>query len=466
MNQVVIRRQKGQLGISPAGILSTVDSSHGTGQCGVCTAKAFLAAVAIAFCSTETVMAQEWSFSPGSPATIVSDDTWWGFDVSVGPDNTLTVTRCNRAWVAHELDLSGPISGGYTIVGIGNSSESPILENAQDWSLVTALTLPDTVTNIGANAFINLENCVNALVLPASIVSIGDNAFYGSAFRGPLAFPDSLVSVGREAFSGCTFTEMSSWGRFNTINEMMFRGVNFAMDVLAIPSQITSIEDFAFDSATFAGGVVIRDGVSFIGEGIFNGCLGLTKISLPSSGVTYSDYAFKQCADLEAVFYRGGICAENTLGIYSGCNFAVSYVRPEFVSEWNNETRYGNIQDVSTGIPDQWKTYPIYSAVWDWDNEYLAPAEMWVRVSTIGVETLGVTLTCDPEQLQPQFENATYVIYVSHDLGDADGWTPYAETVPGVSVTRNGSVHTLYIPYTVAGAPDGRAFFKVKAVMN
>lgn len=67
------------------------------------------------------------------------------------------------------------------------------------------ITLPDTLTSIGSDAFAT-SKFSGTLTLPPHLVSIGKNAFAASNFTGSLALPDSVTSVGMYAFQSSAFS--------------------------------------------------------------------------------------------------------------------------------------------------------------------------------------------------------------------------------------------------------------------
>jgi len=100
----------------------------------------------------------------------------------------------------------------YGSVGVSSITIPPSIKSlpgfAAGWgglfSACTALTnivIPDSVTNIGANAF---NNCTRlaSITLPENIVSIGSNAFRGTALAH-VAIPRNVTCVGDSAFQSC-----------------------------------------------------------------------------------------------------------------------------------------------------------------------------------------------------------------------------------------------------------------------
>jgi len=130
---------------------------------------------------------------------------------------------------------------GIFSVAIGNSVEI-IGDNAFTRNLLTSVTIPDSVTSIGEGAF--SDNGLTSVIIPDSVTSIGDAAFAGNGLTsvtignsvetiGDFAFgrngltsviiPDSVTSIGAGAFSRNGFTSAAFLGNFGTFNLDMFR---------------------------------------------------------------------------------------------------------------------------------------------------------------------------------------------------------------------------------------------------
>ena len=70
---------------------------------------------------------------------------------------------------------------------------------------------------------------------------------------------------------------------------------------VVIPSQITSIGDYAFCECSELASVTIPSSVTSIGESAFRGCTGLTSVTIPDSVTSIGGNAFNNCTSLASV---------------------------------------------------------------------------------------------------------------------------------------------------------------------
>ncbi|MDE6559566.1 MAG: leucine-rich repeat domain-containing protein, partial [Muribaculaceae bacterium] len=69
---------------------------------------------------------------------------------------------------------------------------------------------------------------------------------------------------------------------------------------------------------TYVGELIIKDGVTTIKAGAFNGCAGVTKVEVPNSVTTIEDDAFSGCSSLESVLLGSGV-QNMTPNAFNGC---------------------------------------------------------------------------------------------------------------------------------------------------
>ena len=118
---------------------------------------------------------------------------------------------------------------------------------------VTEVVIPDTVTQIGATAFIHCEN-LRSVTLPKALASIGESAFEECFGLSEVSLPKTLKAIRNNAFANC---------------------VNLS-------------------------GVALPDSVTIIGLNAFAGC-DLSSISIPASVSSVGGYAFGDCSNMTSI---------------------------------------------------------------------------------------------------------------------------------------------------------------------
>ena len=70
-------------------------------------------------------------------------------------------------------------------------------------SSLTEISLPNTLTTIGSNAFYGLTNLIK-IEFSNKITSISSNAFYGCNKLQRIELPITIISIGTNAFRNCS----------------------------------------------------------------------------------------------------------------------------------------------------------------------------------------------------------------------------------------------------------------------
>ena len=187
---------------------------------------------------------------------------------------------------------------------------------------LTELQLPTGITSIGDSAF---QSCtgLTEIVVPDSVETIGDGAFYGCSGLTSLRLSQGLKTLGANVFLSCnSLTEVEipagveSVGNYIASNTLRLRCVvgSSAAKALSKAQNDFWVEDFqlryAFDSdgsaasltlkkyAGDAASVTIPDGVTIVGDSVFERNTSLTAVVLPDSVVTIGANAFQSCTGL------------------------------------------------------------------------------------------------------------------------------------------------------------------------
>lgn len=177
---------------------------------------------------------------------------------------------------------SGGGGGGSTLIeksisanGVYNASE----DSADGYSKVT-VDVPNTYTAEDEGKVV--DN--GALVAQTTHAEITENGTYDITTNNSVSVN---VSGGGVEFS-------NSPAAFKLLTNI--RNLN-----VIVPSGVTSLSSYAFNSCTGLKSITIPSSVTSIEENTFDSCTGLTSITIPSGVTSIGNNAFKNCTGLESI---------------------------------------------------------------------------------------------------------------------------------------------------------------------
>lgn len=269
-----------------------------------------------------TLPCQAYDFSAVSPSghtlyyTVVNGEAQVVAPLPSGYGNNFTGNLVIPDSVLHD-SLTYPV----TAIGAGTF---------QYCQYLTGVTIPNTVTTIGSDAFYSCSSLVSMIVstgnpvfdsrnncnaiietssntlmfgcsstiIPNTVTSIGDYAFSGCSSLTNISIPNSVTSIGNNAFSYCTsLISVNIPNSVTTIGQEAFWNCS-TLTGITIPNSVTTIGDRAFKSCTNIASFDIPTSVTTINNGTFYGCLSMASIHIPNSVTIIGNSAFSSCRAL------------------------------------------------------------------------------------------------------------------------------------------------------------------------
>ena len=217
---------------------------------------------------------------------------------------------------------------GYTVKKIANN----VFEGNK---YICTLTIPDTIVEIGAGAFLKCSDLSN-VTLSKGLTKMGGYAFGDCDSLTSIEIPKSLkettsqyymnyiydyhygVFIASDNLKNVTFEEGTT-----TIANGLFAH-NTSLENITIPDTVTEIRDNAFENCTslktiklsqkletmglnvFEGAkelkeIEIPDTVTSMGEKTFYNCINLSKVKLPNTRQNIGSHMFYNCTSLENI---------------------------------------------------------------------------------------------------------------------------------------------------------------------
>ena len=250
---------------------------------------------------------------------------------------------------------------------------------------ITALTLGKEVQTIGESAFAACTDLTGDLVIPDSVTTIGESAFSRKDPKNTnkissIQFGKNVKTVGDCAFLGCTnVTSLRLNEGLQEIGRYAFKDLTELTGGLFIPATVTKIGDGAFHGCTKLKGcltiggalpqidgklldrvigeevtkrftsVVLREGVTAIGDDAFDNCTSLAEVTIPSTVTQIGDSAFVS-TNISALDLPKGLLEIGTYA-FANCKQLKEVVIPDTVKKIGYAAFAYNSNTVKVIIP-------------------------------------------------------------------------------------------------------------------
>lgn len=184
------------------------------------------------------------------------------------------------------------------------STVATINDAFRNYSRLTSVTIPNSVTAIGYYAFGGCSG-LTSITIPNSVTSIGGRAFNGCS---------GLTSVNFNA-ANCSISHYDYWGLFANCNNITT--INFGDNVHQIPA-------YLFRGSSFTSITIGWNNITHIGASAFEDCTNLTSITIGNGVTNIGDKAFANCTGLTEVIFNASNCtaagSSSDVSAFYGCN--------------------------------------------------------------------------------------------------------------------------------------------------
>lgn len=290
------------------------------------------------------------------------DLTNWDWGTITGATFTITVTAPSRDFTFDAT--TGTIkkyNGNDAVVNIPseiNGTPVTTIGNAafRD-SSVTSVTIPASVTEIGANAFAGCTNLTSVtyggdwsnLTIQSGNPAVEDaakDAANEQLFDFKFILNNTAVVVISYKGTAADVTIPSRYkGKPVTVIDPVAFCNNSAVTSVTIPDSVTAIPDYAFGFCSQLTNISIPNSVTFIGFSAFNSCTSLKSITLPSSLSTIQSYAFYNCGNLKTIRIPVSVTSIGNCA-FDVCPSLMTVTYPGSKTQWDDNITKGSNNDV------------------------------------------------------------------------------------------------------------------------
>lgn len=137
------------------------------------------------------------------------------------------------------------------------------------------------VVAIGPSAFshpeVDKRQFIETIILPDTVKEIGNNAFYNQIYLAKMVIPEGVTRIEKTTFKNCSRLNINVFG-------------------LVLPNTIEYIGEEAFSGCTGITKLIFNEGLKEISAFAFSNCNNLNEIHFPNSLETLDSDAFNNCS--------------------------------------------------------------------------------------------------------------------------------------------------------------------------
>ena len=368
-------------------------------------------------------------------------------------DDGVSVTVINSAgYMLGDLIIPDTVTDNgntYAVTAIGDYAFS--------FSAYEMLILPNTLVSIGNEAFYcGVFNCT--LRIPNSVENIGYNAFFNCRnLTGHLTIPNSVTNIGSCAFMNCGFTGLTLPESLSSISSSAFAECNQMSGTLILPSSITSIEEYAFTGCSFTSIVSYALTPPELGEDAFSD-FGCSTLTVPSGCLQeYQNSDWAQYFDTFIPCWDGTV-AESYAGGTGSASDPFQIATPEQLALLAQQTNSGLVgiyhyvltNDICLSGSNMLQWIPIgknndtslkhFIGVFDGNGHTISDMYVTERPDSYCVGLFGYTASATIKNLNVQNSTINYHAVVPNAVDCAGLIAGLAENSHFINCTVDGSI--------------------------
>jgi hypothetical protein len=178
---------------------------------------------------------------------------------------------------------------------------------------LTSISIPSSVSTIDTNAFLMCSS-LSSINLPtnSNFTSINNDTFNECSSLRSITIPSYVTRIGTYAFVSSGLTSISIPSSVSTIDTNAFQGCS-GLTSITLPTNInfTTINDWVFQNCISLASITIPSNVASIGINTFYNCTSLSSVTIRSNTLTITNTSFNGCRALASVTFIGTASASN-----------------------------------------------------------------------------------------------------------------------------------------------------------
>ena len=187
-----------------------------------------------------------------------------------------------------------------------NNASEGNYDTGSGYDPIWVIKCEESGTVITATDIKKTNQCLTRITLSNCVVGIDEGAFSGQCLR-EITIPDSVSFIGASGFSRCQNMEYIYLNdSLEQIGERTFFHCN-RLKSIYIPSSLSSIPSRAFEGCDSLNNIIIPSNVKSVGEYAFYGCDSLSDVTINEGVESIASHAFYQCGVLTRIVFPSTI---------------------------------------------------------------------------------------------------------------------------------------------------------------